>query len=77
MVDEKDPEAERDTELSDGKDETEAEVGGKKDETEKEEDLDDYNYDPDYLATGWFTDPEVKGIVSKILRQFQLGPVFS
>lgn len=70
--DEEDPEAGRDTELSDGKAETEAEVGEKKDETEEEEDLDDYNYDPDYLATGWFTDPEVKGIVSKILRQFQL-----
>ena len=70
----------RDTELIEGEDESDAEVGEGKDETddetddetEEEEDPDDYNYDPEHLATGWFTDPEVKGIVSKILRQFQL-----
>jgi hypothetical protein len=68
----------RDTELTEGEGESDAEVGDGKDEgddetddktgdeTEEEEDPDDYNYDPEYLATGWFTDPEVKGIVSKI-----------
>jgi hypothetical protein len=46
------------------------------DETEKQDDkagkADDFDYDAELLATGWFTDSEVKGIVSKILRQFQL-----
>jgi hypothetical protein len=66
-------EGESDAEVGEGKDERDAETDNKSDdETEEEEDPDDYNYDPEYLATGWFTDPEVKGIVSKILRQFQL-----
>jgi polyhydroxyalkanoate synthesis regulator phasin len=39
------------------------------DETEE---LQDYNYDPELLTTGWFTDPEAKEVVSRILRQFQL-----
>jgi hypothetical protein len=75
-AEQKDSEADRDTELSDGEAETEDEGGEGEDETDdetdEEEDPDDYSYDPANLATGWFTDPEVKDIVSKILRQFQL-----
>ena len=73
--DEQGDQAERDTELSERETKTDAEEREEQEETDdetEEEDPDDYNYDPEYLATGWFTDPEVKGIVSKILRQFQL-----
>ena len=62
-------EAETNAELSEGEDEKDDEMD---DGTETEEDADDYNYDYEYLAAGWFTDPEVEGIVSNILRQFQL-----
>jgi hypothetical protein len=65
-------EGESEAEVGKGKDERDAETDESDDETGEEEDPDDYNYDPEYLATGWFTDPEVKGIVSKILGQFQL-----
>jgi hypothetical protein len=72
------PEAEKDTEISEGEAATGAEAGGQEHETddqaEEEEDPDDcnYNYNSEFLATAWFTDPEAKCIVSKILRQFQL-----
>jgi hypothetical protein len=50
--------------------ETEDEKRAADEETENE--IEHYNYDSDLLTTGWFTHPEAKKVVSKILSQFQL-----